>query len=625
MPPSEDDLSSLERARERLYKPEAPETARTPLSGPDAAGVPHTWEERILRQIPHEAKHVRIAGLFFVAAIIFFFAALVIAGALFIFGGNTVSVDKVSIDVQGPTSVSGGDTVPLSLVITNRNSAALENATLEIDFPPGTRNAANLQQSYPNYTENLGELASGATVTRSVKAVMFGNAGQSLSFPISLSYGISGSNATFVKKATYSLAISSTPLQVSVDTLTETVSNKPLTMTLTVRSNATIPISNVVLTGDLPFGFSVISSSVPMTNSSFLLGTLTPGATKTITLVGTLSGQDGEQRVFHFTVGTAASANNSTLAVTYMTQDATISIAAPFITTALSLNGDSGNTATIAPGTTQNVNVTYTNTLDTSIQSATVSIAISGSAVDYNSIRTSTGFYRSSDHTVVFSQDTDPSLANLGPGQSGVGAFSFATLPASSAVGSPTVQFTVSVSGTRTGQTNVPEQVTASITRSVKVATVVAVSAYSSHASSPIANSGPIPPTADQATTYTILLSARNSGSPVAGGSVTTVLPGYVSYTGNTAGGGTFSYNDATHTLTWTTGDLMQGGSLSGQFQVSLTPSTSQKGSAPYLTGPFNFSGFDRFAGVNVAAQADPVTTETPNDPGYVSGNALVH
>lgn len=623
MPP-EDDISSLERARERLYKPEAPAAERPALDGQGERTLPHSWEERVLRQIPHEARHVRVAGLFFTAAVIFFFIALLIAGYLFIFGGNTVSVDKVSIDVQGPTSISGGDTVPLSLTITNRNAAALQDATLEIDFPNGTRDATNVQLPYQRYTENLGQLASGASVTRSIKAVMFGNAGQALSFPISLSYGVAGSNATFVKKSTYSLTISTTPLQVSVDTLSETVSNKPLTLTLTVRSNATIPLPNVVVVGDLPFGFSVISSSVPMTNSSFLLGTMTPGATKTITLVGTLSGQDREQRVFHFTVGTANGPSNSALAVTYMTQDATVSIAAPFIDTALSINGDTGDTSVIAPNAVQNVNVSYTNTLDTSIQNATVSITLSGSAVDYNSIRTSSGFYRSSDHTVVFSQDTDPSLANLGPGASGVGAFSFSTLPASPYGGSPSVQFSVSVSGTRVGQTNVPEQVTASMTRTVKVSTVIALSAASSHGSSPIANSGPIPPVSDQATTYTVSLNVRNGGSPVAGASVTTVLPGYVTYTGNTAGMGSFSYNDASHTLTWSVGDLIQGGSAQGSFQVSLTPSTSQKGSAPYLTGPFNFTGYDRFAGVQVPAKADPVTTETKGDPGYVSGNALV-
>ncbi|MBU6388822.1 hypothetical protein KGQ72_03045 [Patescibacteria group bacterium] len=624
MPPlPNDDTGSLERARARLYKPAAPQSARPPLSSSGERILPHAWEEEVRPRPLHEGeRHVHAAGVFFVSSVIFFFTALGIAGYFFYFGGNAVSVDKISVDIQGPTTIAGGDTVPLSLTITNKNPVEIENATIEIDFPNGTRDAKNLLQPYPHYVENLGTIASGATVTRSVKAVLFGGTGQNLVLPVSFSYGTAGSNAVFVKKSSYALTISTTPLSVSVDTLAETVSNKPLTLTLTVRSNATVPLNNVVLVGSFPFGFLPTSSSLPLNNSSFLLGTLNPGASKTITLTGTLTGQNTEQRVFHFTVGTADTSNNQTLAVTYMTQDATVTIAAPFIDTTLSLNGDTNADAVITPGTYQNVSISYTNTLATSIGDATVAIALSGSAIDYNSIQTTSGFYNSANHTIVFSKDTDPALATLAPGASGIGAFTFSTLPAGAS--SPTVNFTISVSGTRVGQTNVPEDVSSSVVKTFKVATVVALSAASLHSSGPISNSGPIPPRANVATTYTIVWNAQNKGSVVAGGTVTATLPSYVSYTNQTGGTGSFSYDEKSRTVSWSIGDLSQGASAQGAFQVSLTPSTSQKGAAPQLTGAASFSGFDRFAGIQVSATADPVTTETKGDPGYVPTNAAV-
>ena len=180
------------------------------------------------------------------------------------------------------------------------------------------------------------------------------------------------------------------------------------------------------------------------------------------------------------------------------------------------------------------------------------------------------------------------------------------------------------MSGTRVGQTNVPEQVQASLVKTAKVVTVIAFSASSLHSSGTLNNSGPIPPHANQSTTYTIVLNVRNEGSAVAGGVVSTTLPGYVSYTGLTNGSGLFSYNEVSHTVSWNTGDLAQGTSAQGVFQVSFTPSTSQKGTAPQLTGTASFSGYDRFAGVQVSATADPVTTETEGDPGYMSANAIV-
>ncbi len=621
----EDDIGSLEKARERLYEPDAALHTRPPLAASGKRALPHGWEEHPFLNIPHRGKRrVRLAGVFFIIAFLFFIVSLGAAGYFFYFGGNAVSVDKITIDILGPTTVAGGDTVSLSLTITNKNPVSIEDATIEIDFPNGTRSADGALTAYPRYTENLGLLASGATVTRSIKAVIFGGAGQTLILPVSFSYGTGGSTTSFMKKSSYALSISSTPLSVSVDTLAETVSGKPLTFTLLVRSNATVPLDNVVLTGAFPFGFTVTDSSLPLSGSSFLIGTIQPGASKTITLTGTLTGQDSEQRVFHFTVGTAKMPGDQTLAVTYMTQDATVTIVAPFITATLALNGDTKQDVVVTPGAYQSATVSYVNTLSTSVTNATVAITLSGSAIDYGSIRTERGFYRSTDHTIIFSKDTDPSLATLAPGASGIGAFTFSTLPAGMLAPAPTVRFTISVSGTRVGQSNVPEQVSASVTRTMKVVTTVAFSASSLHTSGSLGNSGPIPPRADKATTYTIVWNARNEGSTVAGGTASAVLPSYISYTGLTAGSGSFSYDSGSRTVSWNIGDIAQGGSVQGSFQVSFIPSTSQKGSAPTLTSEVTFSGYDRFAGVQVGASAGLVTTETKGDPGYIGANAIV-
>ncbi|MBI2025605.1 hypothetical protein HYT04_02360 [Candidatus Kaiserbacteria bacterium] len=626
MPPrQDDDTGSLEKARKRLYSSETDFDIRRPLAETGPGAVPHAWKSASLDDIPHPGgRHVRFAGVFFIIAFVFFVISLGVAGYFFYFGGNSVSVDKIAIDILGPTTIAAGDTVPLSLTVTNRNPVSIENATIEITFPNGTKSADGSLGAYPRYIENIGELASGATATRSIRAIIFGGAGQALVLPTSFSFETKGSTTVFVKKTSYALAVSSTPLSVSVDTAAETVSGKLITFTLNVRSNATVPLDNVVLLGVFPFGFAVADSSLPMTGSSIALGRLEPGENKTITLTGTLTGQDTEQRVFHFTVGTSKSASDNTVAVAYMTQDATVTIVAPFITASISLNGDASSAAVVAPDSFQNVTVSYANTLSTSITNATVSVKLSGSAVDYGSIRTASGFYDSANREVIFNRDTDPSLATLTPGSFGIGTFSFSTMPSGATVSSPMITFTVSVSGTRVGQTNVPEKVNASVIKTVKVATAVALSASSLHFSGPLSNSGPIPPRAGNATTYTIVWNVKNSGSTVAGSSVSATLPSYVSYTDVTAGAGSFSYDSSSRTVAWNIGDIVQGASVQGSFQVSLTPSTSQVGSAPILTGAPSFSGHDRFAGVQIQASANPSTTETPQDPGYTSERATV-
>lgn len=620
MPP-EDDTSSLERAKEHLYKMDMTRSEETVVPmPPQSQTIPHEWQDA---PPPRRKRHLHIAGAFLALAVIFFIVAAGIAAYLLYFGGNSVSIDKVSLDLSGPTTISGGDTVPLEIAITNTNPVALQNATLEVDFPDGSRDATDVTQSYPRYVENLGTLESGQKVARSIKAVVFGGAGQTLELPVSLSYSTVGSSAVFVKKTTYPLAVSSTPLEMSVGTLAETVSGKPLTFTLSVHSNATVLLNNVVVAGTFPFGFQNVSASLPLTNGTLQLGNLAPGESKSFTITGTLTGQEGEERVFHFSVGTAKSATDQSLAVTYMTQDASVTIQAPFISTTLSVNGNT-TADTISAGSRQNVTVSYVNTLPTSVSNVVVSVQMSGNAVDYGSIQSTSGFYRSNDHTIVFSQDKDPALASLAPGKSGIGAFTFSTLAASSLPAAPSVTLTISVSGTRIGQANVPETVNASVSKMLKIITSTAITAFAVHASGAIGNTGPIPPSVNQATTYSVVWDVRNQGNAIAGATLFATLPSYVTYTGRTSGAGAFSYDESSRTVRWNIGDIAQGGTAQGMFQVSLVPSSSQRGAAPSLTGTATFSGYDRFAGVQVNTTVSPATTETTTDPGYVAGNGTV-
>jgi hypothetical protein len=375
-----------------------------------------------------------------------------------------------------------------------------------------------------------------------------------------------------------------------------------------------------MVTPTFPFGFTVASSSVPIENSVFSLGTLAPGDSRTIRLSGTLVGPDNVNRVFHFAVGTATSATDVTPLLSYMTQDATVAIVGSFLSTGLSVNGETTNVV-LTPGSTQLVTVSYQNTLATPIANASVSVALSG-AIDYNSVKAQGGFYDSATRTVIFDKDSDHAFASLAPGVTGTKTFSFSTLPSGTL--SPTVSFSVSVAGTRTGETNVPEQLSATAVETAKVQTALSLSATASRTAGAFPETGPIPPVANEPTTYALVFSVGTRGSAVAAGTLTMTLPNYVTYLGATAGAGSFVYDPASHVLTWQPGDLPQGGSARGIAQISLTPSITQRGNIISLTGPVSFSGYDRFAGAQVSATADAVTTELVGDPGYVQGDGTV-
>ncbi|MEJ0053634.1 MAG: hypothetical protein WDN10_02820 [bacterium] len=616
MPPEEDE-SSLERARKKLYAPQMDiEAPRPDFRGRDARDLPHAWEDapEVIRDTH---RPMRFATKFFIFALVFFIVAAGAAAYLFLSGSRSVSADNIAIALQGPTSVAGGDTVPLSVTVTNRNPVAVTNAILTIDFPEGTRSADNVLTPLPRYSENLGALAPGASVTRSVKAVIFGKGGDQVALPVTLSYGAQNSNATFIKQSSYSLAISTAPISVSVATLSEAVSGKPITLNVTVRSNATTPVSGVLLQAAYPFGFSVSSTSIAPEGNTFPLGTLQPGDTKEIKITGMLAGGQGDTRIFRFTVGTGSPTNAQALSLAYMTQDATVKIAAPFLATTLTLNGSTSTQSTASAGAPIQGRVSWKNALSTAITNASIEIALSGAALDPGSVRVDRGFFRSADNTIVFNGQTDPSLSSLSPGESGIGSFSFSTLSEGN-LRNPTLTLTTSVAGTRVGESSVPESVSSTMVSTIRLVTALTLDSYGLYTAGPFLNMGPFPPVANSETTYTIVWNVKNSANALAGASVSATLPPYVRFTGATSpADGSVSYNPSSRTVTWSAGDIAAGASAQAMFQIGFTPSVNQRGGSPVLVNAPTITGVDRFAQVTVTGQGSVVTTQMDRDPAY--------
>jgi len=620
----DDNIGSLEKKRRRLYA--SKKNIITPnryLPRSEDSDVPHSWKES-KKPVKHH-QHVHFALAFFWVALSFFIIAVGGASYLFLSGGRSVSTANVAITVQGPTTIAGGDTVSLFVSVTNNNPIKMEDTSLALSFPAGTRLATNVTKSITHKEESLGTIEPGAHFEQSVKVILFGGQGDTVTIPISLQFKTKGSNAVLVKKTSYTLSIVATPLSVSVDAPSEITAGQPFSITATVRSNATIPITDVALKANYPTGFTLTKTSLNPVGDIFSLGTFTPGQTVQVRISGTLAGQNKEQRVFRLAVGTTDTSKPS-LAISYMTQSATITIARPFLATVLSVNGSiSGNTV-VSAGVPIRATLAWKNTLDVPITNARIEVKISGTPFDQK-INVSSGQYQSANQTIVFSRDSDSSFALLAPGASGIGAFTFTPLaPTATSTNKdikPSIHLSVSVSGQRLGPDNVAQTISSTVTRSIKMSTRLAIDAYAIYSSGEFANSGPIPPRANEATTYTIVWSVRNTLNDVAGASVTANLPASVSFIGNVSpNNNSVTYDEGAHTVTWNIGDFSAGSSRTSSFQVSLTPSTSQYGIAPTLINEPLFVGFDRFAQVNVSATVNAVTTDLSHDTKYQNVNA---
>ena len=617
-------MNSLEEMRKRLYaSDESPDFSRASLTHADAAPA-RTWEDA--PSVLVRGRRFSGAVIFFSVALVFFAIAAILSIYLLIGGTRAVSTDKISISVQGPTTVAGGDTVPLLITIENRNPVPLSSARLTVDFPEGTRSPDTVTEPLIRYTESIKDVAAGDTIERTVRAVLFGEEKQVVHLPITFEYRTLDSSAVYVVEKIYDLEITTSPLSINVTALSEVASGQPFTFTVAVRSNATTPLSGIAVRAEYPFGFSETKSSLASeAGSLFTLGGLAPGEEKKFTVTGTLSGASGEDRTFRFTAGTKKQGTTASLGIAYVFREVAVFITEPFLATDILVNGDASDTVVARAGIPIQALLSWTNTLPVPVLDGEISVTLAGSALDTNGVTAGSGFYRSVDATVLFDRDTDPGLRRLEPGDRGNGSLTFRTKTgdALTVLRNPAITLTISIAGRRVGETQVPEQISSTITRTVQIATDVAFSLSAVHTSGPFGNTGPWPPKANEETTYTVMLGLRNTVNGVADGVVSMVLPSYVRFMGLTSpANNSVSYNSATRQVRWSVGEIAAGtgyGSTekTAAFQIGFTPSVSQKGTSPVLVQEARFSGFDRFTQRPVESAASSITIETTSDPAY--------
>lgn len=610
MPPEQD--SPLEALEKRIYEDAPQKPVDVPAYTSQQPTQAYGWTPP--PPPPPPKKHMPWTMRFLIATGVFLVIAGLVAAFIIFRGTRAISNNNVQITVPPSIGIASGDVVSLVVTIHNGNPAALTDASFNASLPNGTR-AGDTDAPLTQYNDVLGPVAAGADVTRTIQVKLFGEAGQTLTIPMRVQYHTAGSNALYQSEKDYTITISSSPISVQVQTLSQTPSGQAFTLTVLVRSNASTPVNDVALIAAYPSGFSVQSATpTPTGTNYFNLGTLNPGEQKTVQIRGTLTGQDASQRVFRFDAGSANPDGTSTLGNTYAEGLANIAITHPFLNVGISLNNDSNEPTLVHPGDTVNAVVNWKNSLTSTLSSATIRIAFSGNALAPNSISGGSGFYRSTDSSVIFDSTTNQALASLSAGSSGVGSFGFAIKPATALTGvqNPTVTMTVSISGLQSTQGGSAQTLNSTLTRTVKVGTVVEVSSSLAHAAG-TAN-GPTPPKAGTETLYSVTLVAKNTVNSVGAAKETFTLPTYVRFTGQADAGVT--YNPDTHTVTWMAGDLTSGGTATTHFQIGFTPSTSQRGNSPILVNDQSFTGFDRFTQQQITAQGAALTSELPGSKG---------
>lgn len=609
-----------DRPRTSAAEPAKPNPEKT------AASLASVATMREDDDMPKRAKHRSYRKKILLGGLALFVFTIFIASVNLFLGGDNISGENINISIEGPFAVGGGEVLPLQVVVSNDNSVPIQAATLIIQYPAGTQSVEDAGkelfiQRLPLETINPGEV-----VSVPLRAVVYGDEDEEKTISIEMEYRIKGSNSTFAKQVEpYRFKITTSPVVLSVESLSAVSSGEETDLTISVRSNSTNELKNVLVTAEYPFGFDFRRSDPePVSGRNvWRIESLPPEGSAEIVLTGTFTGENASEQVLHFNVGIPSEDDPYELMSVFSSAQTDVTLEKPFFDVRVIPEGAGGqNNDVIMPGSNTRVRVEAKNTLTTSIYDAVIKASLSGNALADTRVQAGRGFYDSATKTLTWDVSSVPDLREIEPGETVT--LTFTLQPSQLTERTPQIAINTNVRARRVFDDNATEQSLGDEETVIKVASVMRLLSETGRDTGAFADHGPIPPVAEEETTYTLSFMITNSTNDLSDAAVSAVLPTYVSWLDATSGDGSLSYNATSREVSWDAGDLDANQSKIASFQVSFLPSVSQIGTTPTLLGEQTVSATDRFTGVTLQDTRDRLTTQLPSEAGYDRDSGVV-
>jgi hypothetical protein len=522
--------------------------------------------------------------------------------------------------------VEAGQVVTIPVTVRNIASAALEDGDLAVAVPPGAvvKEASGLEHpADARVVLHIGSLAPGETRTQEIALRFFGREGEAQEISAAFLYRPAALSAQFSSQGSRRIIIARVPLEVSWDVPQTIVARQPVRIAMRLSSQAPAPFGPLWLRADYPPGFALASTDPKPAseNNLWSIGVLDPGREETVVINGSFDGTSGEVKSLRAGLGSYDELTKEWHPWREATQDIQLA-ATPF---ALSTTVQGAREGVIMPGEYADIVVHYENRSATAVKNVSITAAVDSVIADMTSVAiTEGGVFDERTGAIVWGPGGTPALREVAPGQAGnlhIGINTKARPPMRTAA-DKNFKLRVRASirsadapGELRGAELSPDD-----TMEMKVATIALFSGRTVFRSSPILNTGPLPPRVGDKTTYVVIWEARNFTNDLDETEVSAPLPPNVRWEGATFPAAThITYDTASSEVRWSIGRLAAGTgviapSLTAAFQVSVIPSAADAGKTVALTGEAHASGKDQFTGEQIMGRMDPLTTELPSD-----------
>ncbi len=565
----------------------------------------------------------------FIVALIFFIGTAIYLGVNW-YLNSSVDASNVDILINSPLSASGGEAFNFEASIQNKNQMVMKNVEIEVFFPDGTRSLIDISKEQNRLYEKIDTLQIGEIIKRNHNAILFGEENEKKEISILLTYQIDESTQLYKKEKKFDVTISSTPVRLTITNVKEITSGQELAFTLEVVSNSTQVLKDVLIEAVYPFGFSYTGSTrTPQADKkTWIISSLEPKETVTFTMRGIIDGQSKDDKFFKFLVG-LKDENSNKAQLVFTSKDTLVALTRPFLELDFAINKNNAPIIAVDSNDVSDALISFKNNTDSQLRNIAIKLAIEGSAFSKESVNVSGGFYQSLSDTILWNQNTLQDLGAIAPGKSDVLSFNFRPLgsSANTILVNPELNLAINVTANRNVEGQVSDVIEHSIFRKIRVNTDVNVLSKSLYYTSPISNVGPIPPKVEQKTTYTPVLTIKNTSNTVNNAVITMKVPEYVRYEeAFLPSSEKASYDPVTRILTWTIGTIPaktgfgQNKAKELFLKTSIIPSISQINTTPTLLDDIVFTGTDSYTNKNIQITVSSITTSIEDRRDYYEG-----
>jgi hypothetical protein len=519
---------------------------------------------------------------------------------------NPYSKEVLKIEILGPNEVTVGKEVEFIVKYKNNGNFRLEEPELIFEPPENSLKDDQIAKREVLREEKLGNaIYPGEENTLSFKLRIFGKEGEMKIAKATMSFRPKNLKARYSRSTSFSTQIKSVPVTFEFDLPSKIENGKELNFKLDYFSNLDSPLTNLRIQVEYPKSFEFFSSTPQsIEKTEWEIPVLNKAEGGRIEIQGKILGEIGKVETFRARLGFLK--ENQFIVLKEIEKG--VEIVKPSIFLRQEINGNPEYVA--APGEWLHYTIYFKNIGDEEMKNLFLISKLEGDAFDFQTIKSDLGECKPGDDSVIFDWRRVPKLQYLAPTDEGKVDFWIKLKDDLGNVRNPFLKNKIFILQMR------EEFIT-------KISSRIEVFQKGFYYDEVFGNSGPIPPRVGEATTYTIFWQVKNYYSDVKDVKVRAKLPEYVSLTGKIFPeemASKFSFDPNSREIVWSLGELKGGEGISTPpktiaFQISFSPTESQRGQTPEIIGEVKISGEDSWTGKTLEATSTSITTALPDDP----------